>query len=51
MVQAGEDPGFNEKRFQILRASDAFGIRNLDGNRTVKGIVARKINPPEPALA
>ena len=50
MVQLGEDPGFNEKRFHILGAGDSFGVWHLDGDRAVEVIVVSKIDPSEPAL-
>ena len=50
MVQPGEDPGFNEKRLDILGVGDSFRVRHLDGDRAVEVIVVSKIDPSEPAL-
>ena len=50
MVQLGEDSGFNEKRLDILGASDSFRVWHLDGDRAVEVIVVSEIDPSEPAL-
>ena len=50
MVQLGEDPGFDEKRLDVLGVGDSFGVRHLDGDRAVEVIVVSKIDPSESAL-
>ena len=50
MVQLGEDPGFDQKRLDILGASDSFRVWHLDGDRAVEVIVVSEIDPSEPAL-
>ena len=50
MVEAGEDAGFAQVRLNILGMSDAFGVRHLDGHRTVEVFVVGQIDPSEPAL-
>ena len=33
MVQPGENPGFDQKRFEIFGIADPFGVGHLDGDR------------------
>ena len=50
MVQLGKDAGFDKKRLDILGASDSFGVRHLDGDRSVEIVIVSQIDPSEPAL-
>jgi hypothetical protein len=50
MVKPGEDASFLQIGFRILGVSDAFGVRDFDGHRSVEAIVVTKIDPAKPAL-
>ena len=50
MVQLGEDPGFNQKRLDILGASDSLRVRHLDSHRAVQVVVVSKIDRAEATL-
>ena len=50
MLEPGEDLGLDEKRFDVLRRRDSFGVRHLDGDGPVELVIVCKIDAPEAAL-
>jgi hypothetical protein len=51
MVKAGQDFGFSDIFLDVFLASNARGVRNLNGNETIENFVAAEKNSPETTVA